>query len=166
MTSKLKTALQSSAPRCSQRCQQLQQTWHDEIPISEVMGIQVHQYVDGVFETYAALDPNLNLHGTMFAGSVYSLATLTGWGLVYLCLKEQGEVGDIVLADGQIRYFKPLSQQPTAVADKGEVEGDFAPLQAGKKARLKVKVQVKDGETAVAEFNGLFVILPRAEADK
>ncbi len=147
--------------RDSAWCQELQQTWHDTIPISQVMGIRVHQYTGRVFETRAALNPNLNLHGTMFAGSVYSLATLTGWGLLHLWLKDQKKEGHIVLGDGNIHYHKPVSQQPGAIAKMADIEGDLSPLDEGKKARLKVKVVVRDGDKAVADFNGLFVILPK-----
>jgi thioesterase domain-containing protein len=146
--------------RDAQWCQQLQQTWHDTIPISQVMGIRIHQYTGRIFETRAALNPNLNLHGTMFAGSVYSLATLTGWGLLHLWLKDQGHKGHIVLGDGNIHYHKPVSQQPGAIARMDDIEGDLSPLAEGKKARLKVKVEVRDGDKAVAQFNGLYVILP------
>lgn len=145
-------------------CKELQQTWHDEIPISQVMGIRVHQYTGRVFETRAALSPNVNLHGTMFAGSVYSLASLTGWGLLYLWLKDQGLQGDIVLGDGKIHYHKPVSQQPGAIARMSDIEGDLSPLAEAQKARIKLKVEVKDGNKAVAEFNGLFVILPKGKA--
>jgi thioesterase domain-containing protein len=142
-------------------CQQLQQTWHDDIPISHVMGIRVHQYTGELFETRAALNPNLNLHGTMFAGSIYSLATLTGWGLIHLWLKNSNKEGNIVLGDGSIHYHKPVSQQPGAVVRMSDIQGDLSALDEGKKVRLKVKVEVRDGTKAVAEFTGLFVILPK-----
>lgn len=142
-------------------CQELQQTWHDDIPISQVMGIRIHQYTGKVFETRAALNPNLNLHGTMFAGSVYSLATLTGWGLLHLWLKEKNIEGNIVLGDGNIHYHKPVTQQPGAIARMDDIEGDLSPLAQGKKARLKMKIEVRDGDKAVAEFTGLYVVLPK-----
>ena len=44
-------------------CQELQQSWHDDIPISQVMGIRIHQYTGEVFETRSALNPNLNFSG-------------------------------------------------------------------------------------------------------
>ncbi|MFT4926279.1 MAG: thioesterase domain-containing protein [Phenylobacterium sp.] len=151
--------------RDAQWCKELQQTWYDEIPISQVMGIKVHQYTGRVFETRAALNPNLNLHGTMFAGSVFSLASLTGWGLLYLWCKDQEVEGHIVLGDGQIHYHKPVTQQPGALARMADIEGDLSPLAQGKKARLKLTVEVKDGDKAVAEFKGVYVILPKTPGE-
>ena len=97
----------------------------------------------------------------MFAGSIYSLATLTGWGLIHLWLKNTNKVGDIVLGDGNIHYHKPVSQQPGAIVCMSDIEGDLNALDEGNKARLKVKVEVRDGTKAVAEFIGLFVVLPK-----
>ncbi len=142
-------------------CQELQQTWHDTIPISHTMGIRIHQYTGEVFETRALLNPNINLHGTMFAGSVFSLATLTGWGLVHLWLLSEKLEGSIVLGDGNIHYHKPVTQQPGAVARKCDVVGDLSPLAKGKKAKLKITVEVRDDDVTVAEFVGLYVVLPK-----
>lgn len=142
-------------------CQELQQTWHDTIPISQVMGIRIHQYTGEVFETRALLNPNINLHGTMFAGSVFSLATLTGWGLVHLWLLNEKLEGAIVLGDGNIHYHKPVSRQPGAIARKMEVEGDLSPLKQGLKAKLKITVEIRDEDKAVAEFIGQYVVLPK-----
>ena len=141
-------------------CQELQQSWHDDIPISQVMGIRIHQYTGQIFETRAALNPNLNLHGTMFAGSIYSLATLTGWGLLHLWLKDEHLEGSIVLGDGSIHYHKPVTCQPGAIANMSDVEGDLLPIKQGQKARITVKVEVRDEDTPVAEFTGVYVVLP------
>jgi thioesterase domain-containing protein len=97
----------------------------------------------------------------MFAGSIYSLATLTGWGLIHLWLKDSNKEGHIVLGDGKIHYHKPVSQQPGALVRMSDIEGDLSALDVGKKARLKVKVEVRDGDKPVAEFTGLFVVLPK-----
>jgi hypothetical protein len=40
---------------------------------------------------------NQNPHHTLFAGSLFSLATLTGWGLIWLMLRERHLGGTIIL---------------------------------------------------------------------
>jgi thioesterase domain-containing protein len=144
-----------------QWCLELQNIWHQQIPITQLMGIKVHQYTGDTFETRAALNPNMNLHGTMFAGSIYSLATLTGWGLVHLMMKEKGIEGGIVLADANIHYHKPVTELPRATAHFDSVEGSFEPLEKGKKARMSVKVEVLDEQVPVAEFSGVYAIIPK-----
>lgn len=141
-------------------CKELQNTWHETIPISEHMGIVLHQYSGKTLEARASLNKNINLHGTMFAGSIYSLATLTGWGMIYLQLKERGLNGEIVLGDGKIHYHKPVTAQPRAISNIESLKGKFSYLERNKKCRVELQVNVKDGDAAVAEFFGVYWIIP------
>jgi thioesterase domain-containing protein len=142
-------------------CKLLQNTWHDTIPISKQMGIKLHQYTGRTLETRASLNKNINLHGTMFAGSIFSLATLTGWGMIFLQLKEKGLGGEIVLGDGNIHYHKPITMQPRAVCNIESLSGNLEYLNKNKKCNIKLKVAILDGDNAVAEFSGVFWVLPR-----
>lgn len=140
-------------------CHELQATWHNEIPVSKAMDIRIFQYTGRSIELRAPLARNINVHGTMFAGSLYTLATLTGWGLLQLQLRERNLTGAIVLAEGNIKYRKPVIHEPRAVAFLNEVEGDFSALQEGKNARLRLRIVVRDGDEAGAEFVGEYVVL-------
>ena len=144
-------------------CAELQKTWQEDIPISDAMGIKIHQYTGRVFETRAQLSRNINVHGTMFAGSIYSLGTLTCWGLLHLQLLERELEGSVVLGDGNIHYHKPVTQEPRAVARLSDVTGDFSALKEGKNARLMMKAQILDDERPVAEFTGRFVVLAKRD---
>lgn len=141
-------------------CKELQDTWHEEIPITEQMGIKLLQYTGRSLETHASLNKNINLHGTMFAGSIFSLATLSGWGMIFLQLKEKSLKGEIVLGDGDIHYHKPITMQPRAICNIESIEGNFDHLRKNKKCRLKLQVDILDGDTPVAEFKGVFWVLP------
>jgi thioesterase domain-containing protein len=144
-------------------CKQLQETWYETIPITEQMGIKIHQYSGKTFETRASLNKNINLHGTMFAGSIFSLATLTGWGMIFLQLKEKGLMGDIVLGDGNIHYHKPITMQPRAICNIESFYGKLDPLADNNKCHIKLQVAIMDGDSAVAEFSGVFWVLPNAD---
>jgi thioesterase domain-containing protein len=141
-------------------CKLLQSTWHETIPISKQMGINLHQYTGRTLETRASLNKNINLHGTMFAGSIFSLATLTGWGMIFLQLKEKGLNGEIVLGDGNIHYHKPITMQPRALCNIESLSGKFELLNKNKKCNIKLSVAILDGDNAVAEFSGVFWVLP------
>ncbi|MCC2617172.1 bifunctional GNAT family N-acetyltransferase/hotdog fold thioesterase [Aestuariibacter halophilus] len=141
-------------------CQLLQETWHDTIPISEQMGIKLHQYSGSTLEVRASLNKNINLHGTMFAGSIFSLATLTGWGMIFLKLKEKDLTGEIVLGDGDIHYHKPITQEPRAICNIETLDGKFSLLERKKKSCIKLQVDILDGDTPVAEFKGVYWVLP------
>lgn len=141
-------------------CDELQRTWQEEIPISDQMGIKLFQYSGRTLEARASLNKNINLHGTMFAGSIFSLATLTGWGMIFLLLKEKELAGEIVLGDGNIHYHKPITMQPRALCNIETVDGKFNLLERGKKTCIKLQVDILDGDTPVAEFKGIFWVLP------
>jgi thioesterase domain-containing protein len=141
-----------------QWCHELQETWQQRIPISDAMGIRIYQYTGRLLETRAILGRNLNVHDTMFAGSIYSLATLTGWGMVQLQMQERQLEGAVVLAEGSISYRKPLASEPRAEVNLDDVHGDILRLKEGKNAHLTVDVTVFDEDKAVADFNGRFVI--------
>ncbi|MBQ4878410.1 GNAT family N-acetyltransferase/hotdog fold thioesterase [Pseudoalteromonas luteoviolacea] len=138
--------------------QVLQDTWRESIPISDAMGIKVESYTDWQFSTKADLKANLNLHNSMFAGSVYSMATLTGWGATYLALKELNLEGDIVLADAEIKYLKPLTTAPGATVTLSECSGELSELETEGKAKYTVPVNVYDGDVLVAKFCGVFFV--------
>ncbi|CCQ10202.1 galactoside O-acetyltransferase [Pseudoalteromonas luteoviolacea B = ATCC 29581] len=137
----------------------LQNTWRESIPISDAMGIKVESYTDWQFSTRADLKANLNLHNSMFAGSIYSMATLTGWGATYLALKEQGLEGNIVLADANMKYLKPLTTAPVASVTIADCMGNLRTLESEGKAKYVVPVNVYDGDVLVAKFEGTFVVL-------
>ncbi len=144
-------------------CTQLQQIWHQTIPLSAFMQLQIEQFDGNQLICRAPLTPNRNLHQSMFAGSIYSILTLTGWGLVWLQLQAQGLSGDIVLADADIRYLAPVHQDARAEVQLLDTTGDFTALARGRRVRQALVVRLLDGERVLAEFHGRFVVLPVAD---
>ncbi|MBM7071141.1 thioesterase domain-containing protein [Shewanella sp. 202IG2-18] len=138
--------------------QQLTQTWHNTIPVSQFMQIKPLELTRGTFSVTAPIEPNINCHNTMFAGSLSTLATLTGWGAIWLQQKLNNVNGDIVLADGHIRYLAPVTSQPIAQVACHNFE--FSRLVAGKKQRFELKVNIICNQQVCAEFSGQYVSLP------
>ncbi len=138
---------------------ELEQTWHQTIPLAKAMLIHPCFYNNQQLLVCANRDANINLHNTMFAGSIYSLATLTGWGWVHLLLKQQQLDADIVLADADIRYKRPLIGQPLAKTNDTLTSGNIKVLTRNRKARISVQVEVCDGDNVVATFNGTYVAI-------
>jgi thioesterase domain-containing protein len=137
----------------------LQDVWHETIPLSKAMNIQI-SYFDGK-ELIAHCDGgfNKNLHNTMFAGSIYTLATLSGWGWVYLQLQQQQLKGDIVLAKADIKYHAPIAGIGYAKVVAESVSGDFTRLTLGKNARVNLTVHLYSGEDIAATFTGSYAVL-------
>tara|TARA_B100001057_G_scaffold392405_1_gene400951 strand:+ start:959 stop:1882 length:924 start_codon:yes stop_codon:yes gene_type:complete len=145
-------------------CSELQDRWEHQIPISDKMGIKINQYTGYQFECGAQLNPNLNPHNTMFAGSAFTLATLTGWGMIWLLMKERHLEGDIVLADSQIRYRNPVTENPIALTSLDGISGDLDRLASGRKARIVIHVRIQSGDIEAVEFKGTYMLLPNYKA--
>lgn len=143
-------------------CQLLQDAWHQHIPLSEKMGVRIQQYTGQHFITTMPETGNQNPHQTIFAGSQFSLATLTGWGLIWLLLRERHLGGAIVLADAHIRYSQPLIGKPEAIADLGSLSGDLDRLASGRKARVSLDVLLRGADATGAIFKGIYMVLPVA----
>ncbi|MFT5757987.1 MAG: thioesterase domain-containing protein [Alteromonadaceae bacterium] len=139
---------------------ELQETWHRTIPASKAMGIDITHFDGNSFVATCDLIFNKNLHNTMFAGSIYTLATLTGWGWVHMQLVEKQQQGSIVLADANIRYHSPLKGAAHAITEANLCHGEVNTLSTGKKAKLKVTVNVCCGDIIAATFTGLYFVIP------
>ncbi len=87
----------------------LQQKIRNAIPLSEAMQFTITALDIDVIRVTAPLEPNVNIHGTGFAGSLYSLAVLTGWALCNHILEEQGLDADIAIGKAEIRYRAPVT---------------------------------------------------------
>jgi len=142
---------------------QLTTTWHQTIPLSKAMNIELSYYDENTLITHCEQSFNKNLHNTMFAGSIYTLATLTGWGWVYMQLEHANlqANADTVLAEGKIRYVAPIADNAYAKTRIELVSGQIKPITLNKKARFNVTVEVYSGDKVAATFNGQYVVIPK-----
>lgn len=121
-------------------------------------------YYDGRrLQLSAPLSPNINDKFTAFGGSLYCLAVMSCWGMVYL-QTEAAEVDcNLVVSRGEIDYLRPVSEQVfSAVCDIEE--GDFEMFLADFKQKGKAKITLSstilaEGKVAVS-FKGEYAILP------
>ena len=65
----------------------LEQKIRGSIPLSDAMQFHIEALSLDAIEVVAPLPPNVNIHGTGFAGSIYSVAVLTGWALCTISWK-------------------------------------------------------------------------------
>lgn len=162
-----KSLILAGAPQqWSSWCKALQDTWQHTIPLSAYMQLSIERFDGYQLQCTAPLAPNINLHQTMFAGSIYTLATLTGWGLLYLQLQSQGLTGMQVLADASIRYIKPITGAPQATCRLANVQGDLQPLRQGRRVKQQIRVEVYCDQVLCAEFTGLYAVLPNATPEE
>jgi thioesterase domain-containing protein len=124
-----------------------------QIPLARAMQLHLRDY-DGERLTIAApLAPNINDKGCAFGGSLVSLLTLAGWGLIVLRLRALGKECDVYVQDSAVRYLAPVWDDFTVqarLADGESWETFAATLAARGRARLSVdcRVPLADGADA------------------
>lgn len=133
----------------------------DSMPVAGRLGVEVAGYEDGRLTLRAPLSLNLNDKGTAFAGSLAMVATLTGWSLVWLLLRERGIGGDIVLQDSGVKYLRPITSDFAASAvrpDDEALRALFEAIERRGKGRLKLEVSIADADGSIVNFTGRYVV--------
>jgi thioesterase domain-containing protein len=134
-----------------------------EIPVTRCMGVSVAGFDGRALLLKAPLAKNLNHKRTAFGGSLYTLATLAGWGMVRLILEGSGLEAHIVIQEGSLAYRRPVLGDFLARCDWPDDAARFRQALARKgKARISLRCEVRAenrpaGEGPAAEFTGIFV---------
>lgn len=135
----------------------------EHIPLSAAMDIDIVEAGPGGVTLLAPLEPtNVNHRSTAFGGSVAALATLTGWTLVHLRLRDEGIVAQTVIQSSAVRYDAPIHGDFSAVSQPVEARAwsrfKRAVTKHGK-GRLHVSVEVIAEGAAAATFTGAYVAI-------
>jgi len=138
----------------------------DTIPLARAMALRVAAHGSDSLTLAAPLTPNVNDKGCAFGGSLASLMTLAGWGVIRLAVAARGLDCDIYVQDSAIRYLAPVWGDFEAVAqlaDGESFDAFFAALAARGKARLNVECRVPLAEGGnAATLAARFVALVKA----
>ena len=128
-----------------------------DIPLTRTMQLRVAGWDGATLRLGAPLAPNINDKGCAFGGSLSSLMTLAGWGVIVLKLRALDRACDIYVRDSKIRYLAPVWTDLVAEARLAEGEdwdGFLAGLATRGRARLHVHCRVPlpdGGDAAVLE---------------
>jgi thioesterase domain-containing protein len=115
------------------------------MPPVATMDISILGYDGETLRLHAPLARHVNDKGCAFGGSLVSLMTLAGWGLVTLHLEQAGIAADVFVADSDVRYLAPLyaDLQTEARLDGGASWDDFiATLRQRGRARATLRATV------------------------
>jgi thioesterase domain-containing protein len=133
-----------------------------EMPVSQRLGFSVDEVSAKSVRLRATFDVNRNHQGTAFAGSVNALATLAGWGAVWLTLQEAGVEANAVLQDSEIRYLHPIMTDFSAICPfptDAERTALLSAVTRHRRGRVPVQVDVVAHRETVARFHGRYVAL-------
>jgi thioesterase domain-containing protein len=140
--------------------QALQDYFHDHIPLSKAMAVEVETATPQIVRLAAPLAPNSNHHGTVFGGSASAVAVLSAWGLLHVAMVDAGIKADLVVQKSSMSYALPITGKFTAeaVAPAPEKWQRFlATLLKYKRARISVRAVLNCEGRQVGEFEGDFV---------
>lgn len=142
-------------------CLHLQDVLHTEIPLTKAMNISVAGYDGKELILAAPIRPNINHKCSAFGGSLYSVAVLSGWGLIYLKLMEQQISGHIVIFNSDISYHHPVDrdfQVSCRMPEATDFDRFLDMFHKKGKSRINLQSQIfKDKKIAVT-FNGNYVV--------
>lgn len=141
--------------------QALTQKIRTAIPLSDAMQFCIDHLGMDEIRVSAPLQPNVNIHGTGFAGSLYSLAVLTGWALCTHILDDQAIDADLVVAKGEIVYRAPLDGELDCrcEVDAAQRESFLQDVRERGKGRLELDIAV--GDLPQARLHASFVATAR-----
>ena len=130
----------------------LQAKIHSTIPLSAAMGYEIVELDDARIVVEAPLEPNINIHGTGFAGSLYSLGVLSAWALCNHLIEEAGLDAELVIAEADIRYRAPIRGRIRCCCrlNPNQIQDLVADLRIRGRARIQVEVDI--GEEPAAQI--------------
>lgn len=131
----------------------LQQKIRDAIPLSDAMQFGIDSLGLEAIEVSAPLPPNVNIHGTGFAGSIYSVAVLTGWALCTHILDEMKVDAELVVAKAEIRYRAPVTGDLRCKSgvETNDRESFLRDIHERGKGKLQLNIEVGDLPSAVLQ---------------
>lgn len=138
-------ATRLTKPRFLMTCE-LEHLILDTIPLARAMQLRVGNYDGDTLQMHAPLAPNINDKGCAFGGSLDSLMTLAGWGLVTLALRAQAMTADVFVANSEISYLAPLTDELHAhaqLADDADWQRFFSTFETRGKARIMVASAIR-----------------------
>lgn len=140
----------------------LEEALHRLIPISAHMGIKVSAYTGTALTLTAPLSANVNHQLSAFGGSLFSIAALSGWGLLQLKFTESDIDCDTVIGKGEVTYERPVYADFECVC---ELPADWDELMATLRNRGRVGIRLAptvkaDGERAMV-LSGQYVAIRR-----
>lgn len=143
-------------PDLAPLCREVETLWRERIPLTQALGIRVTHFDGDLLEVAADLAPNVNVHGTAFAGSIYSISALCGWSMVHLQMRRREIDAAIVIAEGQISYLRPVAETIVARCQFGSHDAAWQRFDERGKARFILHSQVLADDKLAVSFEGNF----------
>ena len=127
------------------------------------MEIEAAGFSDGELVVRAPFTPNRNVHGTAFAGSLFTVCVLTAWGRTWLALRERGLDGLIVVADSRIDYRKAVTGD---LVCRCAAAPDVDAFATTGRLTLTLACTVDGSRGPAVRFEGRYVVLAKHRGER
>ena len=164
MDAVLKNSVLQQATTRDSALEALRSHTRELVPLA-AMQVCVAGYDGSRLHMEAPLAVNMNDKGSAFGGSMTSLMTYAGWGLVMLQLHQVGLQADVFVADSAVRYRKPLYTDLRTEAELAPEES-WAPFlnTLAQRGRARIQLQARiigpEGEV-MADLSGRYVAIAK-----
>lgn len=137
------------------------------LPLGRAMGIEVAHYNREALSLSAPLGLNNNDKATAFGGSLYCVAVMSCWSLLYLeCLareKQNLTAPNIVIAKAEIEYLAPVrSKQIVGTCNSPSTEewsAFFASYDERGSAKINLSSAIHCSNQKAVHFSGRYAII-------
>jgi thioesterase domain-containing protein len=133
-----------------------------EIPLTKHLGFDFLEASSDRVRMRARLSENINHKGTAFGGSLYALAVLSAYSLVYLGIqRENVDTNNIVIQKGEMEYLEPVTGDFEVICEHSKPEiyrRFFVALARWKKVRETLQVRILCHGVLCARLQGVFVV--------
>ncbi len=141
---------------------------HEMIPLAKAMGVGVEVSDDRALVLTAPKEQNKNSLNTAFGGSLVSLATLAGYGVVWELMKGETKtekpekaVWHIVVKESRAAYRRPVIGDLRAICERPAqaaiAEFKEALARYGK-AKLKLRAAIVENGNVAVDVHAAFVV--------
>lgn len=134
---------------------------HEMIPLARAMGVRIEVSDENKLQLVAPHELNRNSLNTAFGGSLVSLATLAGYGVMWELMRHDESRWKIVIKDSKAAYRRPvlgdlraICERPTQVA----IEEFKSALARYGQAKLRLKASVVEKGAVAVDFQAAYVV--------
>ncbi len=123
---------------------------HQHIVASDLLAMQVMDIgANAVTIKAPVAGPNINIHQTAFAGSIYSVCALAGWSFGHHRLALEAMTADVVMGKAEITYLAPIVNEIVAriSVEEADVQLWLSKLRSKGKGAIGACIEaVEDGK--------------------
>ena len=133
------------------------------VPLAANLGLELSHFDGENLHLTAPLAPNINDKMTAFGGSLYCVAVMSCWGMVYLQTELAELDCNLVVSHGEIDYLRPVASDTFTAhchADKAHFDQFIADFKANGKAKISLTSTIAIAGKVAVRFSGDYAILP------